>query len=116
MFRGQDVSGCDKIYGEKAVELYDDDDRDHDDDDDDDDDDEELDDAFPESDQIQNEIEELWLKTQELHIKRAEELQKLDNRKAELQWELKQSDHRSHRLFQLRDAFSKLREKASSSS
>ena len=112
MFRGQDVSGCDKIYGEKAVELSDDDDRDNDDDDDDDDDDEELDDAFPESDQIQNEIEELWFKTQELHIKRFEELQKLDKRKAELQWELKQTDHRSHRLQQLRDAFSKLREKS----
>ena len=107
MFQGQDVSGCDKIYGEKAVELSDDDDRDHDDDDD-----EELDDAFPESDQIQNEIEELWFKTQELHIKRFEELQKLDKRKAELQWELKQTDHRSHRLQQLRDAFSKLREKS----
>ena len=91
MFRGQDVSGCDKIYGEKAVELHD---------------------AFPESDQIQNEIEELWFKTQELHIKRFEELQKLDKRKAELQWELKQTDHRSHRLQQLRDAFSKLREKS----
>ena len=115
MFQGQDVSGCDKIYGEKAVELSDDDDRDHDDDDDDDDD-EELDDAFPESDQIQNEIEELWMKTQELRIKQNEELQELDKRNAELKWELEQSQLRSHRLLQHRDASSKLREKASSSS
>ena len=95
MFRGQDVSGCDKIYGEKAVELHD---------------------AFPESDQIQKEIEELWFKTEKLHLKHAEDLQILDKRKAELQWELKQFEHRSHRLLQLRDAFMKLREKASSSS
>ena len=95
------------------VELYDDDVVD---DDDDDDDDEELDDAFLDSNQIREETDKLWHMTQELNFKHAEELHELDKRNAEFKWELEQSQLRSHRLLQHRDAFSKLREKASSSS
>ena len=74
------------------------------------------DDAFPDSNQIREETDKLWHMTQELNFKHAEELHELDKLNAELKWELEQSQLRSHRLLQHRDASSKLREKASSSS
>ena len=83
----------------ELVELYDDDDVD----DDDDDDDEELDDAFPDSNQIREETDKLWHMTQELNFKHAEGVQELDKRNAELKWELEQIQLRSHRLSKLRE-------------